>query len=238
MERQEGVLRMLSWLSFMPNLEKVARALVLDYFSPYQANQSVIWHLNRNDGLTCLAAFGGDELLLGNSLPGNQWRTKHEANRLADQPAFKKSVTWSDDNHLAVINLHAQNLLIGFVTIRFSKPVEDTIAIDTEIENISSAISLYIALRFLDGLEHGAPSRINHDGHLDLSPRQMEVLTGITLRKTNNMIARELGYSVSTIRHETMRIFEALGVSDRFEAAEYATKRGLFGARSTDPANT
>lgn len=228
MERQEGVLRMLSWLSFMPNLEKVARALVLDHFASHQANQSVIWHLNRNDGLTCLAAFGGEESLLGNSLPGNEWRTTHEANRLADQPAFKKSVTWLDGNQLAVINLHAQNLLIGFITIRFSKPVEDTVAIDTEIENISATISLYIALRFLDALESGASARINHNGHSDLSPRQLEVLTGITMRKTNNMIARELGYSVSTIRHETMRIFEALGVSDRFEAAEYATRNRIL----------
>lgn len=228
MERQEGVLRMLSWLSFMPNLDQVARALVLDYFSSYQANQSVIWHLNRNDGLTCVAAFGSNESLLGNSLPGNEWRTTHEANRLADQPAFKKSVTWSDGNQMAVINLHAQNLLIGFITIRFSKPIEDTVAIDTEIGNISSAISLYIALRFLDALESGASARINQNGHSDLSPRQLEVLTGITLKKTNNMIANELGYSVSTIRHETMRIFEALGVSDRFEAAEYATKNGII----------
>lgn len=225
--KRQGVLRMLSWLSFTPNLEKVAQALVLDYFSTYQATQSTIWHLNKDDGLTCLAAFGGNESLLGNSLPGNEWRSIHEANRLADQPPFKKSVTWSDGNQLAVINLHAQNLLIGFITIRFSKPVEDTVTIDEEIENISAATSLYIALRFLDALENGPPSRAQN-GHSELTPRQHEVLTGITRKKTNNMIAKELGYSLSTIRHETMRIFEALGVSDRVEAAAYATKNGLI----------
>lgn len=219
---------MLSWLSFKPNLEKVARALVLDYFAAYQATQSAICHLNRNDGLTCLAAFGGNESLLGKSLSGNEWRKMHEANRLADQPASKKSVTWSDMNQLAVINLYAQNLLIGYISIRFSKPVEDTVAIDAEIEIISATISLYIALRYLDALEDGASARINHNGHSELSPRQLEVLTGITLKKTNNMIAKELGYSVSTIRHETMRIFEALGVSDRLEAAIYATKNGII----------
>jgi DNA-binding NarL/FixJ family response regulator len=228
MERQEGVLRMLSWLSYKPNLEKVTRALVLDHFSQYQATQSVIWHLNRNDALTCLADFGGNESLLGKSLSGSEWRTMHEADRLADQPASKKSVTWSDTNQLAVINLYAQNLLIGFITIRFSIPVENTVAIDAEIENISAGISLYIALRFLDALENGTGTRISHNGHSELSPRQLEVLTGIRLKKTNNMIAKDLGYSVSTIRHETMRIFEALGVSDRFEAAEYATRNGII----------
>ncbi|MDP1720856.1 MAG: LuxR C-terminal-related transcriptional regulator [Candidatus Nanopelagicaceae bacterium] len=228
MERQEGVLRMLSWLSSTPNLEKVARALILDYFSSYQATQSTIWHLNKEDALTCLAAFGGTTSLLGNSLPGNEWRTTHDANQFANQPPFKKSVTWSDGNQLAVINLHAQNLLIGFITIRFSTPVDDTATIDEEIENISAAISLYIALRFLDALESGPFSSAHQNGHTELTPRQHEVLTGITQKKTNNMIAKELGYSVSTIRHETMRIFEALGVSDRFEAAEYATKNGII----------
>lgn len=228
MERQEGVLRMLSWLSFTPNLEKVARALVLDYFSPYQATQSTIWHLNKDDALTCLAAFGGNESLLGNSLPADKWRTWREANLLADQPPFKKSVTWSDGNHLAVINLRTQNLLLGFIALRFSKSVDDTVAIDVEIENVSAAISLYITLRFLDALESGPPSPGHQNGHSELTPRQHEVLAGITRKQTNNMIAKELGYSVSTIRHETMRIFETLGVSDRIEAAAYATKNGIL----------
>jgi len=228
MERQEGVLRMLSWLSFTPNLEKVARALVLDYFSAYQATQSTIWHLNKDDGLSCLAAFGGNESLLDNFLSGNEWRTAHDPNRLANQSPFKKSVTWSDENQLAIINLHAQNLLIGFITLRFSKPVDSTVIINKEIENISAAISLYIALCFQDALERGPSSRALHNGYSDLTPRQQEVLTGITRKKTNNIIAKELGYSVSTIRHETMRIFEALGVSDRIEAAAYATKNGII----------
>ena len=74
MERQEGPLRMLSWLSFRPNLEKVARALVLDYFSPYHASQSKIWHLNKADALTCLAVFGGDDAWVGTSISGTTWR--------------------------------------------------------------------------------------------------------------------------------------------------------------------
>ena len=41
--------------------------------------------------------------------------------------------------------------------------------------------------------------------------------------KTNHELAIELGFSVSTVRHETMRIFQALAVSDRKEAA----KKGL-----------
>jgi DNA-binding NarL/FixJ family response regulator len=44
--------------------------------------------------------------------------------------------------------------------------------------------------------------------------------------KTNHDLATQLGYSVSTIRHETMRIYQALAVSDRREAARRALEYG------------
>ena len=39
---------------------------------------------------------------------------------------------------------------------------------------------------------------------------------------TDHELATELGYSVSTVRHETMRIYQPLGVSDRKGAAKKA----------------
>jgi hypothetical protein len=40
-------------------------------------------------------------------------------------------------------------------------------------------------------------------------------------------LVTELGFSVSTIRHETMRIYQALSVSDRKEAAKKALMLSL-----------
>jgi DNA-binding NarL/FixJ family response regulator len=45
--------------------------------------------------------------------------------------------------------------------------------------------------------------------------------------KTNHELATELGFSVSTVRHETMRIYQALSVSDRKEAAKKAMNLSL-----------
>jgi DNA-binding NarL/FixJ family response regulator len=45
--------------------------------------------------------------------------------------------------------------------------------------------------------------------------------------KANHGIAIELGFSVSTVRHETMRIYQALSVSDRKEAAKKALMLSL-----------
>lgn len=61
-----------------------------------------------------------------------------------------------------------------------------------------------------------------------ISPRQMLVLHGMVDGKTNHELAKDLGYSVSTIRHETMAIFRALGVSDRKEAAQIAQQMDLI----------
>jgi DNA-binding NarL/FixJ family response regulator len=56
----------------------------------------------------------------------------------------------------------------------------------------------------------------------DLTPRQLSILRGMVDGKTNHELATELGFSVSTVRHETMRIYQILAVSDRREAAKAA----------------
>jgi DNA-binding CsgD family transcriptional regulator len=45
---------------------------------------------------------------------------------------------------------------------------------------------------------------------------------------TNMQIAKELGFSESTIRHETMRIYELLEASGRREAVVIARKLGII----------
>jgi DNA-binding CsgD family transcriptional regulator len=54
------------------------------------------------------------------------------------------------------------------------------------------------------------------------------ILAGMVDGKTNPELSDALGYSVSTIRHETMDIFKILGVSDRKEAAKSALASGLL----------
>ena len=71
----------------------------------------------------------------------------------------------------------------------------------------------------------GRRSPVDRDA---FSPRQLSILQGMIQGKTNNELAQELGFSVSTVRHETMRIFELLNVSDRREAAREALERGIF----------
>lgn len=61
-----------------------------------------------------------------------------------------------------------------------------------------------------------------------LSDRQMLVLQGIRNGKTNRAIAEDLGFSESTIRQETLRIYQALGVNSRTDAVTVAREEGLL----------
>jgi len=54
------------------------------------------------------------------------------------------------------------------------------------------------------------------------------VLESMVAGKTNPAIAKELSFSVSTIRLETMEIFDKLGVSGRREAAAKAIQTGIL----------
>lgn len=70
----------------------------------------------------------------------------------------------------------------------------------------------------------------------DLTERQMQVLRGMSQNMTNAEIARELLLSESTIRQETVRIYRALQVSGRIEAAKKAKALGLLGTQAVTAA--
>jgi DNA-binding CsgD family transcriptional regulator len=61
-----------------------------------------------------------------------------------------------------------------------------------------------------------------------LTKRQLSILEFMGEQMTNIQIARELGYSESTIRHETMRIYQLLGATGRREAVVIARKLSLI----------
>ena len=70
-------------------------------------------------------------------------------------------------------------------------------------------------------------SYLSQTGAGQLTQRQILILRGMVEGKTNHELATEMGFSVSTIRHETMRIYQALSVSDRKEAAKKAIMLSL-----------
>ena len=60
-----------------------------------------------------------------------------------------------------------------------------------------------------------------------MTGRQLQILEGMIEGKTNFEIASELGYSVSTVRQETIKIYQILNVTGRRAAAQEALRQKI-----------
>jgi DNA-binding NarL/FixJ family response regulator len=135
---------------------------------------------------------------------------------------------------MCVVTLRDRGVIQGNAVIEFSSEVTDDQKnhVMETIEDFCVPISLYLS--FQNHSRQGlASTTVNPDDSRDtaaghLTPRQIQILRGMVEGKTNHELATEMGFSVSTIRHETMRIYQALAVSDRKEAAKKALLLSLI----------
>ena len=67
-----------------------------------------------------------------------------------------------------------------------------------------------------------------------LTPRQCRILHLMASGLTNPQIAMRMGFSTSTIRLETIKIFRALDVHDRTSAVETARTMQMLSPHSDD----
>ena len=70
-------------------------------------------------------------------------------------------------------------------------------------------------------------ARMTPDTSGDLSPREREVLTLLVQGLPNRLIARRLQISEKTVKAHLTSVFRQLGVTDRTQAALWATRHGI-----------
>jgi len=218
-----------SWLANKPTPDEICRALITDYLIRYGACCARLGRLNKDDSYHYLGQYGFDTNETGKLVPGQIWRTNKdiEVNQIA---AGHQPGPWTSTNKQVLIELRAKGSTYGWMNILFSaeKDAQQKKEIVKELNIYALAISLYLSLTHSQefssekdlGAEKGLPSVDS------LTKRQLNILKGMVDGKTNHDLAQQLGYSVSTIRHETMRIYQALAVSDRREAAQRALEYG------------
>ena len=226
--------RFIEWLSFHPTADDIARALVTDYLSDYGVCCMRFGRINNDDSAIALGQYGYADAEQWRNLvvPGSEWRNW-------DLPAIhimtgKNKSRWTPDSKMCVVTLRDRGVIQGNAVIEFSNEVTDEQKnhVMETIEDLCVPISLYLS--FQNHSRQGLTSAIvNPDDSRDtaaghLTPRQIQILRGMVEGKTNHELATEMGFSVSTIRHETMRIYQALAVSDRKEAAKKALMLSLI----------
>jgi DNA-binding CsgD family transcriptional regulator len=216
----------IDWLSYHPTCDEISRALVMEYLAPLGASSARIGRLHPNDSLEFLGEYGFDAGQAKQIFPSDVWRSWDDDEALI--ALGKNAGPWNSSKNLLMIQLRERGAIHGYLVIRFSEPVADIAEVEEVARNYAVALGLYLSLAHESG---SADLRViterGDTGSDQLTPRQISILRGMVEGKTNHELANELGFSVSTVRHETMRIYQALSVSDRKEAAKKALSLAL-----------
>ncbi len=222
--------RFIEWLSYHPTTEEIARALATEYLAEFSVLGVRFGRINNDDSVTVLGQYGypDADYWRERNVPSAEWRAVD-----SDQVRIITGVLktkWATDSTMYVVELRDRGVVQGHLIIEFHDPVSEADKYRTAeaIEDLSVPLALYLS--FLSrpiGIGRGLSTLPGDAGNGQLSQRQVLILRGMVEGKTNHELATELGFSVSTIRHETMRIYQALAVSDRKEAAKKALTLSL-----------
>ena len=225
--------RFIEWLSYHPTTEEIARALASEYLAEFSVLGVRFGRINNDDSVTVLGQYGYPDAdkWRERNVPSAEWRAVDSDHVRIIVGILKTK--WATDSTMYVIELRDRGVTQGHLIIEFHDPVSDADKHRTAeaIEDLSVPLALYLS--FLSRpVGHGMglitlPTDSRDAGNGQLSQRQIQILRGMVEGKTNHELATELGFSVSTIRHETMRIYQALAVSDRKEAAKKALMLSL-----------
>jgi len=225
--------KFIEWLSFHPSSDEIARALVTEYLVEYGVSCMRFGRINSDDSAVTLGQFGyadADEWR-GRVIPSQEWRSYDLPE--TDIIIGKNKDRWTPDSKMCVVTLRDRGVMQGHAAIEFVKPIDDSRKnqILEAVEDYCVPIALYLSFQNRAATKVASinlPNDSRDAGAGQLTQRQILILRGMVEGKTNHELATEMGFSVSTIRHETMRIYHALAVSDRKEAAKKALMLSLI----------
>jgi DNA-binding CsgD family transcriptional regulator len=225
--------RFIEWLSYHPTTEEIARALATEYLAEFPVLGVRFGRVNNDDSITVLGQYGyaDADRYRNRNIPSEEWRSiDAEDVRII---TGESKLHWTSDSTMHISSLRDRGVIQGYLIIQFHNPISeaDKHRIAEAIDDLSVPLALYLSFltRPIGGGVGGftLPTDARDGGNGQLSQRQILILRGMVEGKTNHELATELGFSVSTIRHETMRIYQSLAVSDRKEAAKKALTLSL-----------
>ncbi len=135
-----------------------------------------------------------------------------------------------DQTHcLTVTSVTLDSSIKGFYLFQHEPTFTPDVNSSHQVQIFSSLMTIYLSSKLiLIPLTKNLTSAASVKQVSKLTARQLLILTGMVEGKTNHELSIDLGFSVSTIRHETMAIYKELGVSDRKEAARVGQAESLI----------
>ena len=226
-----------------PDPQQLLRALVLAFPARFHAVTAILAHCCDDGTLAVTASFGyPDSHVWPNPFPlGDDWPISR-ALREPDPFCVPTSAQVLDEfpimgtryavpRPLAATQLTSMAAPVGVVALGFAEDVQDVGGVLALLGAVRDVVGLYAGLEWDLGVSRPShpvtrPGRPAAD--LRLTDRQLQVLELLARGYVNGQIAHRIGFSESTVRHETMAIYRWFGVSGRREAVAAARERGVL----------
>ena len=219
---KDGLSRLLDLLTARPNANELLKGLENDLLAKFKPSNAIIFTLDSHNFSKEIYSNnptledknnGGFNSVLASILPTSNLAS------LTDSKLGRSS----DDNFL-IIPISNGKSLKGFILLELD--CAQLSAEDLSLIEIMGKVCAFYLLSELPELKQ-SNSIEKIASKLQFSARQLQIINGFVEGKTNHELAEDLGFSVSTVRHETMDIFRLLGASDRKEAAKIAQERSI-----------
>ena len=229
------LVRFFDWLSGRPSPDEICRALALDFMGEYKPSKCRIALIQQDDSLFFIGDYGWSPSTSGERIESSVWRgAADEVNKVL---VTAHSYGWNAEGTILIAPIRERGVLLGSILMIFPIAVSDKEEAGNLLMELGIPMGMYLTLYALHQANGQVVKAGGGSGNLhsvkavvenpQFTQRQILVLNGMVEGMTNQEIAGELGYSVSTIRHESMKIYEILGVSDRHEAARVALEKKL-----------
>ena len=202
-------------------LDDVCRGFVFTEWADSVCYGAFIYSLDQNLDLTFEAGFGRKRDEVRVLLEETEFADLDRI--LRDKTACIRSVEDTSFVCVPLIRLRVPIGLIVFVG-RLSTGLEGS---DNALRQISQTVGFSLAVFRLQNQRTPGPA--NRAGSQEaLAPRQLSILAEISNGLTNRQIASKMMVSESTVRHETMRIYNYFNVGGRQEAITVARGAGYL----------
>ena len=215
--------RLLNLLIQRPSANELLQNLETDLLSSFKISNAIIFNLDSHNVAT--------ELYSNNPYPETADYADFKSVLNLLEPTSNiatltaSTIAKSSNNDFIIIPISNSKILKGYILLKMQ-----TASLTPQelhlIEVIGKVCAVYLKVE-LPELKH--PQIIKElSSKVSFSARQLQILQGFVEGKTNHELAEDLGFSVSTIRHETMEIYRTLGASDRKEAAKIAQDKSII----------
>ncbi|CAB4967461.1 MAG: hypothetical protein F2840_14735 [Actinobacteria bacterium] len=235
-------------LMLNPSWDDLTRLLVLRIFDGWRCSGAVVFTPVANGSLSLLASYGYPESQLQSlatvplefDAPLPRAMSTDEVVWFPEvidvvEATGRVPISLADSSGLILAPLTRLGIPLMVVALSFRDELPTNPASGPFVAAVKSLLELHLGqseYRRSDGRApvpgDSADDRPSQLFDVSLSARQLQVLTLLAQAKTNRSIALDLGYSESTIRQETLRLYRALNVNSRSDAVSAAASIGLI----------